>query len=318
MFLSFPKNLKVGLLSLVLVTIGIATANGQKTIQEKLGYSKETKLLIIHADDFGLCHSENRATIKAMEDGVVNSASIMVPCPWFTEAAQYTKKNPDLCIGIHLTLTNEWGRYKWGPVADACEVPSLINEDGFMHAECPDVSKHAKIEEVEKELRAQIERAIAAGVKPTHFDSHMGCLFYDRGDLFEVYTRLGKEYKVPTMVNKEFFTYMVPGEDHSAKFMKYLDDPDLVIANKVMMDPGIKAKEDLFNFYSSQIGSSLLEGLNVMIMHVGYNDEELSGITARAKNREWDLEYFTSDECRKILKDNNIQLVTWKEIGETL
>jgi predicted glycoside hydrolase/deacetylase ChbG (UPF0249 family) len=318
MFLTIQKNFKVGLLSLVLIALTVSFANGQNTIQEKLGYAKDAKLLIIHADDFGLCHSENRATIKAMEDGVVNSASIMVPCPWFTEAAQYTKQHPDLDIGIHLTLTNEWSKYKWGTVADACEVPSLIAANGFMHEECPDVSKHAKIEEAEKELRAQIERAIAAGVNPTHLDSHMGCLFYDRADLFEVYIKLGKEYKVPTMINKEFFTYMVPGEDHSDKFMKFLDDPDLIIANKVMMDPGIKTKEDLFNFYSSQLGSSLVSGLNVMIMHVGYNNEELRGITARAKNRHWDLEYFTSEECKTILEKNNVKLVTWREVGSVM
>lgn len=312
--MSFSKR-KFGSFLIVFQFLCVLGLNAQNTIQEKLGYSKETKLLIIHADDFGMCHSENLATIKAMEDGVVNSASIMVPCPWFTEAAQYTKEHPDLDIGIHLTLTNEWGKYKWGTVADACEVPSLIAENGYMHSECPDVSKHAKVEDVEKELRAQIEKAIAAGVKPTHFDSHMGCLFYDRADLFEVYINLGKEYGVPTMVNKEFFTYMIPGEDHTAKFIKYFEDPELIITNKVMMDPGIKSKEELFKFYTSLISSQLVSGLNVMINHVGYNDEELRGITARAKNRNWDLEYFTSDQCRKALKENNIQLVTWREVG---
>lgn len=302
------------LIALFIIT-GISNSFAQKTIQEKLGYSKEAKLLIIHADDFGMCHSENRATIKAMEDGVVNSASIMVPCPWFMEAAQYTKKNPHLDIGIHLTVTNEWGRYKWAPVSP--DAPSMRGKDGYMHEECIDVSTNATIEDVETELRAQIEKAIANGVNPTHFDSHMGCLFWNREDIFQLYIALGKEYKVPVLLNPRFFSYMTEGKDYSKSFLKYLDDEELVVAKKVMMDPGKKTREDLFDYYTEEL-VSLEAGLNVMLVHVGYNDEELRGITARAKIRQWDLEYYTSEECRKLLKDKNIKLVTWKEVGEVM
>ena len=302
---------------LLLLSFLISCSGEQKTIQEKLGYSNDTKLLIIHTDDFGMCHSENMATIKAIEEGVVNSAAIMVPCPWFPEAALYAEKHPKVDVGVHLTLTNEWGKYKWGPVSNVAEVPSLITLEGFMHEECPDVSKNAKADEVEKELRAQIEKAIAHGMNPTHFDSHMGCLFWDREDLFKIYLKLGKEYKVPVLLNTDFFSYMVQGEDHSDKFVKHLDDKDLVIAKKVMMDPGKRTREDLFKYYNEEL-SSLVPGLNVMLMHLGFNDEELRGITARAKNRQWDLEYFTSKECKKILEENSIKLVTWREVGAVM
>ena len=314
----FVKNYcKTGLLSLLLLVATVSVAMGQKTIQEKLGYSKDSKLLIIHADDFGMCHSENLATIKAMEEGVVNSASLMATCPWFTEAAQYSINHPDLDIGMHLTLTNEWGRYKWGTVADACEVPSLITSEGFMLEECFDVSKNAKIDEVETELRAQIEKAIKQGVNPTHFDSHMGCLFWDREDIFQVYLKLGKEYKVPVLLNEGFFSYMTEGKDYSEKFLKYLDDKELVVAREVMMDPGENTREGLFKYYTNEL-TSLESGLNVMLVHVGLNNEELRGITARAKTRQWDLDYFTSEKCKSILKENNIKLVTWREVGAVM
>jgi predicted glycoside hydrolase/deacetylase ChbG (UPF0249 family) len=264
-----------------------------------------------------MCHSENMATIKAMEEGVVNSTAVMVPCPWFPEAAAYAKENPKADVGIHLTLTNEWGKYRWGSVLPKGEVSSLLTCEGYLHGESPDVSKNVKAEEVEKELRAQIERAIAFGINPTHLDSHMGSLFWDRADLFEVYLKLGREYKLPILLNEKFFGYMIPGEDHSAKFKKHLNDKDLVITDKVMMDPGMKTREELFSFYNEQL-SSLVPGLNVMLMHLGFNDEELNGITARAKNRQWDLEYFTSDECREILKDNDIKLVTWRDVGKVM
>lgn len=302
---------------LLLLSLLVSCSKEQKTLQEKLGYPIDSKLLIIHADDFGMCHSENMATIKGMEEGVVNSASAMVPCPWFHEAAAYAKNNPDADIGLHLTLTNEWGEYHWGPVSDSKDVPSLINSKGHMHEECQDVSKNAKVEEIEIELRAQIEKAIALGLNPTHFDSHMGCLFWDREDIFKIYIKLSKECNVPILLNEGFFSYLTEGEDYSDRFMKYLDDDDLVITKKVMMDPGKRTRKDIFKYYDDEL-SSLESGLNVMLIHLGYDDEELRGITARAKNRQWDLEYFTSEKCRKILEDNNIILVTWREVGAVM
>jgi len=289
----------------------------QKTIQEKLGYPIDSKLLIIHADDFGMCHSENMATIKGLEEGMVNSASAMVPCPWFHEAATYAKNNPKADIGIHLTLTNEWGKYHWGTVSDSADVPSLINSNGYMHEECQDVSKNAKAEEVEKELRAQIDKAIALGLNPTHFDSHMACLFWDREDIFKIYIKLGKEYNVPILLNEGFFSYLTEGENYSEKFLKYLDDDDLVIVKKVMMNPNKRTRKEIFKYYDDEL-TSLEPGLNVMLLHLGYDDEELQGITALAKNRQWDLEYYTSEKCKKILKDNNIKLVTWREVGQVM
>ncbi|MEJ0030524.1 MAG: polysaccharide deacetylase family protein [Bacteroidota bacterium] len=153
----------------------------QKTIQERLGYSKETKLLIIHADDIGVSHSENSASIYTMEKGVVNSGSIMVPCPWFPEISDYAKSHPNADIGLHLTLTSEWRNYKWGPVTSKDKVPSLLDEQGYFNSGTLALMKNGKPEEVEMELRAQIERAKKFGIDPTHFEAHMaGAVFNAR------------------------------------------------------------------------------------------------------------------------------------------
>ncbi|HXL79412.1 MAG TPA: polysaccharide deacetylase family protein [Pyrinomonadaceae bacterium] len=140
-----------------------------------MGYPRSAKLLIIHADDLGLSHSENQASIACFEKGVVNSGSVMVPCPWFPEIAAYSVAHPQLDLGLHLTLTSEWKPYRWGPVLPRTDVPSLIDSGGFLSNNCQVVAE-AKLEEVEKELRAQVDRAKQFGIDPTHFDIHMNSL----------------------------------------------------------------------------------------------------------------------------------------------
>src|SRR5664279_2586227 len=140
---------------------------------QKSGCPEKTKLLIIHADDAGLSHSKNIATIQSLEKGIVNSYSIMVPCLWFYEMAIFAKNNPHFDNGIHLTLTCEWGNYKFGPVSPASEVPSLVDENGYFYKTREELRKNASAEDVGKELQAQLEKAFKFGLKPTHIDSHM-------------------------------------------------------------------------------------------------------------------------------------------------
>lgn len=168
---------------------------------QQLGYSEKSKLLIIHADDAGLSHSENRATMQALEKGIVNSYSIMVPCPWFYEMALFAANNPQIDNGIHLTLTCEWQNYKFGPVLPVAEVPSLVDKHGHFFKKREDLRKNASAVDVAKELDAQIEKALRLGVKPTHLDSHM----YSVGahpDFFKVYRSLGKKYNLPVLMSK--------------------------------------------------------------------------------------------------------------------
>ncbi len=155
----------------------VVTARTQTTLQEQLGYSKTAKLLILHADDLGLAHSEDQASFYALEKSPARSANIMVPCPWFPEAAAYAMAHPKADLGLHLTITSEWKYLKWGPVAGKENVPHLVNQQGFLFSTVDSVLRSSNADEVEKELRAQIERAKQFGIDITHLDSHMGTLY---------------------------------------------------------------------------------------------------------------------------------------------
>ena len=162
----------------------------------RLGYPADSKLLIINADDVAMAHSQNDATFDAFDKKLITSATVMVPAPWFGEVAVWAKAHPEADLGLHLTLNSEWQTFKWGPVTPRNQVPSLVGPDGFFYNNVADFSRNAKPAEVEIELRAQIERAKAMGVNPTHLDSHMMAL-YDAPQIFAVFQKVAREYNLP-------------------------------------------------------------------------------------------------------------------------
>jgi len=306
------KN-KFLLLAFLLVTF--TSLFSQQTLQEKLGYSKDAKLLILHADDLGVSHSEDSASINALEKGDVSSGSIMVPCPWFSEIADYASKHPDADLGIHLTLTSEWKYYKWGPVVAKDKVSSLLNSNGFFYNDLDSLAAKAKPDEVETELRSQIEKAIHAGVHPTHLDSHMGSVFF-RKDFFEIYLKLAHEYHLPCLINVNAFK-LVYGVDVS----DLITDKDVLtnVVYMVFLPGNIETRAAEYE----KIFQSLTPGLNCILLHAAFNDDEMKAITQNhpdygAAWRQADYDFFTSDECKKALAANNIHLVTWKEVKDKL
>jgi chitin disaccharide deacetylase len=276
--------------------------------QERLGYKQDAKLLIRHADDLGVSHSENTATMTALEKGSVSSASIMVPTPWFSEIAAYATAHPGSDFGLHLTLTSEWKHYKWRPLAD--NVPGLSNKEGFMFASADSVHKLATNAEVEKELRKQIDKAKQFGIDVTHFDSHMGTVF-GKPDLLKLYIQLGREYKVPVMIPAVL----------KLSLGGFLTEMDVLVDEIYGASPS-DFRKSMATYYSGVL-DSLKAGLHVLIIHAAYDDKEMQAVTVDhpdwgAAWRQADFDFFTSEKCKKLIKDRNIKVITWREIRDKL
>lgn len=292
------------------VTLSIVQSQ-KASLAERLGYPRDAKLLIVHADDLGMAHSVNAATIKGFESGLVNSGSIMVPCPWLSEIATYARSHPQSDLGLHLTLTSEWTPYRWGPVLPKDRVASLLDKSGYLYLTEAEAASNANVKEAEAEIRAQIERARSFGIQPTHLDSHMGTLYQNKA-LFETLLRVARENKLPTRVSSEQIA--------STSYLPSILKPDDIIIDRVIsIEPNIPP-DGWAKFYTDAI-KSIQPGITEVIVHLGYDDAEMRAATHDhpdwgAAWRQRDLEFFTSADFRKLLQENQIRLITWREIGK--
>ncbi|OLD82420.1 MAG: hypothetical protein AUF67_04315 [Acidobacteria bacterium 13_1_20CM_58_21] len=284
-----------------------------KSVAEKLGFAPDARLLIVHADDVGVTHSVNAATITALDTGLVNSASIMVPCPWFPEIADYAKSHAHIDFGLHLTLTSERVYYRWGPVVSKDTVPSLIDENGYFHQDWT-AAKRINPKEVDLELRAQIDRAYAMGVRPTHLDSHQYRLFENGKDLFEVLLRVAHQYNLPVFVARDWFAdrpYLESG----------LTAADIVLEHTVTIDPAVPP-EKWADFYKTAL-KNLQPGVTEFVIHLAFADDEMKAATRErdtwgAAWRQRDFDFFTSPAFRQLLQEQDIKLITWRELSHAV
>ena len=302
-------------LSLVSLVALLPTARGE-TWAEKLGYPPGKRVLMLHADDIGMCYEANQAAKAYLTAGHIQSAALMVPCAWYSEMADWYKEHPDYDLGLHLAMNSEWRWYRWGPVATRAIVPGMVDREGFLWHTQRQTAQNAKPGEVEKEIRAQVERAISKGTRPGHIDTHMGTL-YVRPDFTEAYLKVAQEYRIPAMVVEQtpevrakFRKQGYPITDEMIELMANYKLPKLDDFHAAPEGKTYEEKRD--NFY--QLVRSMSPGINEVIFHPSVLSPTLRAITGTWQQRSWEAEMFADPQMHKFFEREGIVFTNWKQI----
>ena len=284
--------------------------NAPVTLAERLGFKPTDKVLIINIDDVGGSHASNAATIDSLEKGLATSATIMVPCPWFPEIAAYAKTHASADFGLHLTHTSEWKGYKWGPVASKSEVPGLVDPQGYLWPDIMSVYKNSTPEQAYIEARAQVKKALAAGIDVTHLDSHMGALQYNE-EYFQVYRRLAKEFDLPLRMGSQEVLAAAGGGHQRGQL-----DSDGIIYTDYLIHGGRKPNEPITDYWKRML-NGLKPGLTELYIHAAMAGEEMQHITNSWKDRAAEYELFTKDpEVRRILEAQGVKRIGYRALRD--
>ncbi len=296
-----------------------ATTSSEQTYAEKLGWEKGTRALILHVDDAGMSHDSNVGTWRALDEGAANSVSIMMPCPWVPEFAKYVRENPEVDAGLHLTLTSEWDYLRWPPLAGKPVVPGLVDEQGCLWDNVPLVIKNASADEVEIEIRAQLDRARHLGFEPTHMDSHMGTLFADPAFL-ERYIKVGIEEQIPVMFPGGHNTLIgAEGTGMDAEVIKAVGqkiwDGGLPVLDDLHANSYSWKQEDKVDDYIGVI-RSIQPGVTMIILHCTQTFQNFEVISDSATLRRGDLLAMLDPRIKEVIEEEGIVMTTFRELKQ--
>lgn len=314
-----------GLLGICMSAMGqrpaVATS---KTVAETLGYPKNSRLLVIEADDLGLAHSIDKATFEALDKGWITAAEVLVPAPWFAEVTRWAKDHPNADLGVLLDLNSDWTSCRWRPVSDHMPESGLVDNDGYLPASWRYVAQHAKMEDVEKETRAQVEQAIRSGISVSHLGDYKKTIMLTPS-LFRVYWKLGQEYKLPLFLpNQQVVTRgQATADGHTYKFGGVDVDLRTLPVDRVLeMMPGI-ATNDWSTAYKRTLDALPVGGVYLLKVNLGFNDDELKGLSWDRADwgsqwRQNDYDVISNPEFQKFLKDKGFVLVGWKDLQKAM
>jgi predicted glycoside hydrolase/deacetylase ChbG (UPF0249 family) len=290
------------------------------SLAERLGFAADERIAIVHCDDIGMCHAANVGAFEALDRGPATCGSVMVTCPWFPEAAAMARERESVDLGVHLTLTSEWPHYRWGPVTGATHVPSLVDAHGCFPRTAAEAIAGADLAEVETELRAQIERALDAGIDVTHLDAHMGTVLMP--PLIEVYARLALEFRLPVFAIRPDAT-LLAGLGHANAgdvFGRILDHfeasggpiLDHMDANSLHFDPGEGAD------HNARRLAGLPQGVSYLICHPARGGDELDAIAPEAHCREFERTFYGGTTGAEALAAEGIRTLGMRPLRDLM
>lgn len=296
------------------------------SLAQQLGYGEDEVLLIINADDYGLCRSVNESVQKLLAEGAVSSATLMAPCAWAREGAHWSANNPQWDVGVHLTFTSEWEPYKWGPVTTSGDVSALVTNEGYFPASAKEFEQQADGGQVRLELVSQIEKAIAFGMAPTHADNHMGSLYglqtgrHFMAETLDVCASYGLPFRLPRYVTAEEGGVAPPEmQEQAAAVAALADAKGVVILDYLVGLPFRRAEDETYDRFKADMKkllASLKPGVTELIIHPSLPSEELNAFHAEPEKRVMEHDLFLDSDMKAFLKESGIRLIRWRELQQ--
>ncbi len=269
-----------------------------------LGYPQDARLLILNADDFGVCHAVNEAIIGVLKAGPIRSTTLMAPCPWVPKAMRFLLEHPEVPFGVHLTAISDFTDYRWKPILPKEKVPSLVDRFGYFHSfdemlvRIPSIT----LDELEMEFRAQIEFVLAAGLQPTHLDWH-ALRINKRPEVGDVLIGLAKEFGLALRVRGQSMINALQTQGLPTNDYDFLDS--------YLLEPETKHAQ------FAQMLRELPEGLSEWAIHPGLDHPELLALDATCRHeRQRDYDFWTSPEAKEIIEQEGLTLLDYGPLQE--
>jgi predicted glycoside hydrolase/deacetylase ChbG (UPF0249 family) len=285
-------------------------------ILKKLGYSKKDRLVIIHTDDVGMCHASIQAYSELVNYGLISSGATMVPCPWFPQVATFSRQNPKADIGVHLTLTSEWDNYRWPPISTSQIDSGMIDKEGYFYRSAEEAQIHGDVDAVQLELEAQLNRALNAGIKVTHVDTHMNTVAHPK--FINAYIQLAIQHKLP---------FLFPRQDEAGYIKLGIDSETAQLAARLvdtLEELGMPLVDHAAGLdldkpanrieQAMQAMHDLQPGITHFIIHPSTETSELKAITPDWQSRVADYQTFMDDKLKKHIDDLGVQIIGYSTL----
>jgi predicted glycoside hydrolase/deacetylase ChbG (UPF0249 family) len=283
---------------------------------KKLGFAETDRVAIIHTDDIGMSHASYAAFTDLWQAGIISSGATMVPCPWFPKVAAYCKGNPTVDMGVHLTLTCEWDNYRWGPISSREAHTGMMDDEGYFPRASAGIQQNGDPDAVQHEMIAQVERAIVAGIQPTHVDTHMGTVFHPK--FFPAYAQIARRFKIPVMIPRldetglQRWGFTGDAATWALNTLREMEEDNLPLMDDITGMPLNKPEQRIEQVFAAI--DALKPGLTHFIIHPSHDTPEARAISPDLPSRIGDYETFMDERVRQRLKSAGVHVIGYRDL----